>query len=878
MSDPRGNFPEIISHFKLERQLGTGGMGAVYLASDRRDGTPVAIKIMHPHLAQDPSFRERFEREAHYAALLRSPYTVHLLEFGVEDNYYYIAMEFVDGETVKDMLKEGPLPIETALRIALYTARALEEAQARGIVHRDIKPENILIRRDDTVKVSDFGIARQLGSATLTVTGAFIGTLTYAAPEQMLGKAEYRTDIYALGATLYHMLTGRPPFSGSFEEMLHLVREAPPPQEPLAAFPPEVVRIVNKCLEKKPEDRFQSASELAGALERAIRDLGRERPVTPAQVADGTEATEVQSAETLIASEGATIAAGQTGATIPAATPAARPATPGVAVGGLTGIALELNVVRPPSRLFGAPRAVYALTVRNREPQAAEVSLTGEANGLLIDMPSQLSVPPGEAKTVEVRVGGAGRRWKGGRQWRPFQINGSLGGSGGPPTTVSGQFEDTPYPWQAYTGLLGIAAAAAAGLFLVLGGGSGDAGENGAGPSPAAGGATSPPADGGPELTLRIGLVVPMTGPLSAFGEEMEAAARLAADEVNQSGNIQVEIVTADSQGTREGGVEAARTLVGQGVSAIIGEITGKVTLDIAEQVAAGEQILVITPGSTLPVLAEADDSDFLFRLSLPDIGQGTVLGGLATDAGWGSACVIFLDNEYGRGIAESFAEGFAGEVVLRPHGFGQSDFTADLDACAGTGGIGAFTFRTEGEPMLQQALAAGFSEYLFSDGLQFPEIYGTLGWERFDGVLGAAHGMVESAEGDRFDEAMEQELGRPPSVLFLRETYDAVHLLALAAARAGSAESVAMREALRGVANPGGETVTPGESFGRGLQLAAQGADVDYRGGSGPVDFDCNGDVVDGGVTVWRIDAPQRRFVDDRVVEIRIAEPETDC
>src|SRR5574341_1463711 len=138
MGEPReGRIPTAISHSVLESLLGTGGMGSVYSAVDQRDGTLVAIKLLHPHLAQDPSFKERFEREAHVAALLRSPYTVHVLDHGFTAGRYYIVMQYIDGQTLAQALRDGPLPVERALRVAGQVARALEEAQARGVVHRD---------------------------------------------------------------------------------------------------------------------------------------------------------------------------------------------------------------------------------------------------------------------------------------------------------------------------------------------------------------------------------------------------------------------------------------------------------------------------------------------------------------------------------------------------------------------------------------------------------------------------------------------------------------------------------------------------------------------------------------------------------------------
>src|SRR5574341_1265373 len=138
MDDPRGRgVPTTVSHYIIESLVGTGGMGSVYSAVDQRDGTLVAIKLLHPHLADDPSFKERFEREAHVAALLRSPYTVHIIDYGMVDRRYFIAMQYIDGQTLGQALREGPLPPGRALRIAGQAARALEEAQARGVVHRD---------------------------------------------------------------------------------------------------------------------------------------------------------------------------------------------------------------------------------------------------------------------------------------------------------------------------------------------------------------------------------------------------------------------------------------------------------------------------------------------------------------------------------------------------------------------------------------------------------------------------------------------------------------------------------------------------------------------------------------------------------------------
>ena len=267
--------PKRITHYSIGGAIGGGGMGVVYRGTDRRDDSPVAIKILHPHLAEDESFRERFEREAHVGALLRSPYVVRLLDYGFAEGRYFIVMEFVEGENLKDAIAAGPLPASRAVRIGAQTARALEEAEARGIVHRDIKPDNILLAPGDAVKVADFGIAKQLSSGTLTMPGAFIGTLFYAAPELALGKADNRSDVYSLGATLFHSLTGHPPFRGDALEVLRHHAETQVPMDELQSIPEVVREIIVKCLQKDPEDRYQSCTQLAGDLEKAASRLGQ---------------------------------------------------------------------------------------------------------------------------------------------------------------------------------------------------------------------------------------------------------------------------------------------------------------------------------------------------------------------------------------------------------------------------------------------------------------------------------------------------------------------------------------------------------------------------------------------------------------------------
>ncbi len=260
--------PRFLGHYALGPLLGAGATGMVFEGEDRRDASRVAIKLLHSHLASNPGFRERFVREAHMVALLRSPYTVRLLGYGFEGGRCFMVMDYVEGQTLAETLRTTRMGPRRAVRIAIQAARALEEAEARGVVHRDIKPENILIGPGDTVKVSDFGLARQVESASMTVSGAFMGTVLYGAPELAAGISDHRSDIYALGATLYEAVTGQTPFSGTVRQVLDLHRFGRFPVEPLMHLPRPLREVVRRCMEKQPDRRYQSAAQLAHALER----------------------------------------------------------------------------------------------------------------------------------------------------------------------------------------------------------------------------------------------------------------------------------------------------------------------------------------------------------------------------------------------------------------------------------------------------------------------------------------------------------------------------------------------------------------------------------------------------------------------------------
>jgi len=271
------------NRYEIERELARGGMADVYLATDRQLQRKVAVKVLFPEFARDPSFVERFRREAQNAASLNHPNIAAVYDWGQERGTYYIVMEYVEGRSLRDIIRaEGTVPPVAAAQIATELADALAFAHRRGVVHRDVKPGNVLITATGQVKLTDFGIAANQFDASqgLTQTGAVMGTATYFSPEQAQGHpVDGRSDVYSLGVVLYEMLTGVPPFSGESPVAVAMkhVREAPPPMSSrVPDVPPSLEAIVNAALTKDIDVRYQSAEEMRVDLV----DFARGRPLT----------------------------------------------------------------------------------------------------------------------------------------------------------------------------------------------------------------------------------------------------------------------------------------------------------------------------------------------------------------------------------------------------------------------------------------------------------------------------------------------------------------------------------------------------------------------------------------------------------------------
>ena len=262
--------------YEIKEELGRGTMGVVYEAHDPQIDRRIALKVLKPDWISSDNIVQRFIKEARAIGRLSHPKIVTVYDVGQDHGTIYIAMEYLDGQPLKDIIREGRLPLDDNIKIGIQVAEALDYAHSKGIVHRDIKPGNIIYISDKLVKVTDFGIARVEDSTGLqqTKAGEILGTPMYMSPEQVLGQpVDGRSDIYALGVILYELTTGERPFQGTnLGSLFHAItNEVPPePDRHQSSIPPKVAGLIMKAMDKQPGNRFQNGAEMIEALRRCF--------------------------------------------------------------------------------------------------------------------------------------------------------------------------------------------------------------------------------------------------------------------------------------------------------------------------------------------------------------------------------------------------------------------------------------------------------------------------------------------------------------------------------------------------------------------------------------------------------------------------------
>src|SRR5215470_2619156 len=276
---------QTISHFRIVEKLGAGGMGVVYKAVDTRLDRPVALKFLPDNMAHDAQALERFRREAQAASALNHPGICTIYDIGEQDHRPFIAMEFIEGETLRQHIHGQPLALEEILRLGIQIADALDAAHTRGIIHRDIKTANVFVTTRGQAKILDFGLAKLVPKGiaptggdeadAVSIVGVISGTPSYMSPEQVRGDAlDARTDIFSLGLLLFEMATGRQAFGGSAAGMIIeavLTRSPAPARNINPLIPPALEEIINKALQKDRDQRYQNAADLRMALQQLDR-------------------------------------------------------------------------------------------------------------------------------------------------------------------------------------------------------------------------------------------------------------------------------------------------------------------------------------------------------------------------------------------------------------------------------------------------------------------------------------------------------------------------------------------------------------------------------------------------------------------------------
>ena len=377
--------------------------------------------------------------------------------------------------------------------------------------------------------------------------------------------------------------------------------------------------------------------------------------------------------------------------------------------------------------------------------------------------------------------------------------------------------------------------------------------------------------DGGGQL--KIAFLADFSGPLAEFGPVIQNGVELAIQHINDAGGVNGEdviFVTGDTQVDQTIGVEEARRVVDiEGVHAIVGPLSSTITIAVAESVTGPAEIPTISPSATSAAVTLAQDSGFLFRSTISDAAQAPVLAGLVSDLGIDNVGVLFLNDAYGQGLAEGFEANFDGSATMVSLEDGQPSYLAELQQAADGGAewLVAISFPAQAKVYIRESLENGiFEQFVFVDGTRSQELIDDIGGEFLNGFRGTApSGGPDTNATTAWNAAYMAEFGELPTLPYVREAYDAVIAIALAAEFAGSTDGAAIRDALPKVASPPGMTVLPGaESIEAGLEAVRDGDDVNYEGGATTLDWNADGDVTTGFVAIWE-------YQNGQIVEIEV-------
>ncbi len=390
---------------------------------------------------------------------------------------------------------------------------------------------------------------------------------------------------------------------------------------------------------------------------------------------------------------------------------------------------------------------------------------------------------------------------------------------------------------------------------------------------------TTPETPQGPQEPLRIGYLADFSGPLAEFGPEIRKGVELAIEHINSAGGVNgrpVELVVGDTALQQVQALAETRRLIDiEGVHAIVGPLASGITLSVVESVAGDAGIPVISPSATSPSISNADDRDFLFRSTLSDAAQGQVLADLITNDGVDNVAILYLNNPYGQGLLARFSDSYDGNITAISHEENQISYLAELQKAAEGDAEFLVTMGYVGQAQvyLRESLEQGlFDKFYFTDGTRSEDLIEAIGAESLEGFKGTVASSDESsASFTAFNNAFSAKYGGNPSRPYVREAYDATIAIGLAAEIANSLEGATIRDSLRRVALPGGETITAGEdSVRRGLQIVGDGGDVNYEGAATTLDWDSVGDVTGGFVSIWTYQGGEIVDIDAVLVNLK--------